>query len=253
MSSILGKPSTGGVIALATIAVGSIVGARYLSTRKVSAAERLSDALLDTEPLREAARFLADRPEARLAACANYLIDVCFRSAEGWGIGTGANDPVGHTRLKSHRYTQAASSVLTEAHVPEHVLNYSVTVPDIAEVRGIRRHGPLALNGILPAYAVPETAQISLADGYTAQIESDLHVTEAFVTGRMRLFGAVTLRDTEGNVGRLNIGSDGLIKGTITRNARIVGRFDGRLGSTIQFKPYQIEPGENGSDSKAGG
>src|SRR5438309_390874 len=204
MTTPFGKPSTGSIIALASLALGGIVGARYLSTRKVSAAERLCDALLDTEPLREAARDLAGKSEARLAACAKYMVDVCFRSADGWGIGTGANDPVGYTRLKTHRYTQGAASVLTEAHVPDHVLNYTVNVPDVAEVRGIRRHGPLTLNGLLPAYAVPETAQISLQDGYTAQIESDLHVTEAFVTGRARMYGALTLRDSEGNVGRLN-------------------------------------------------
>ncbi len=241
MSTTYAKAPAGGIIALATLALGGIVGARYIGTRKVSSAERLADAVLDTEPLREAARDFADRPETRLASCANYIVEVCYRSADGWGIGTGANDPVGHTRLKTHRYTQAVASILTEAHVPEHVLNYSVTVPDVAEVRGIRRHGPLSLNGLLPAYTVPETVQISLQDGYTAQIESDLKVTDAFVTGKARLSGAVTLRDNQGNVGRLNIGSDGLIHGTITRDARIVGRLDGRLGDSIQFKPYQIE------------
>jgi hypothetical protein len=245
MSIPLGKSATGGIIALATLALGGLVGARYLSTRKISTGERLSDALLDTEPLREAARDLADRPAARLASCANYLIDVCYRSAEGWGIGTGANDPIGYTRMKTHRYTQTAVSVLTEAHVPEHVLNYTVIVPDIAEVRGIRRHGPLALTGIVPSYAVPETAQISLQDGYTAQIESDLHLSEAFVTGKARLYGAVTLRDSVGNVGRLNISSDGVIHGAITKDAKIIGRFDGRLGKEIEFKPYQIEPAEH--------
>ena len=71
-------------------------------------------------------------------------------------------------------------------------LNYTVIVPDVAEVRGIRRHGPLTLDELLPAYAVPETAQISLQDGYTAQIESDLHVTDAFVTGKARMYGALT-------------------------------------------------------------
>ena len=98
MSSILASPSKGSVLALATLALGGIVGARYLKTRKVSAAERLADALLDTEPLREASRDMADRPEARLAACATYLVDVCNGSSEGWGIGTGANDPIGSWR-----------------------------------------------------------------------------------------------------------------------------------------------------------
>jgi hypothetical protein len=233
------------MIALATLAVGGLVGARYLGTRKVSAAERLSDALLDTDGLRAAARDLAERPESRLAACANYIVDVGYRSMEGWGIGTGANDPIGHTRLKTHRYTQASASVLTEAHTPSHVLNYSVTVPDVAEVRGVRRHGPLSMSGLVPGYAVPETAQISLPDGYTAQVESGLRVTEALVTGKPRLFGAVTLRDNAGNVGRLNVGSDGHIHGTITRGARIVGRFEGQLGKSIEFKPYQIESGQS--------
>ena len=122
-------------------------------------------------------------------------------------------------------------------------------MPDIAEVRGIRRHGPLALNGLLPAYTVPETAQITLADGYSAQIESEMNVTEGFVTGKARLFGVVTLKDNQGNIGRLNVSPDGIIHGTITRNARVVGRFDGRLGSVIEFKPYQIEPGDRTPDA----
>jgi hypothetical protein len=245
MSTPFAKPSTGSVVALASLALGGIIGARYLGTRKINAAERLSDALLDTEPLREAARDLADMPESRLASCATYLLEVCYRSGEAVGLATGANDPVGYTRYKTHRYTQAAASVLTEAHVPEQVLNYTVTVPDTAEVRGVRRHGSLGLSGILPSYAVPESVQISLHDGYTAQIESDLHVTEAFVTGKVRLFGAVTLRDTAGNVGRLTVGTDGTVHGSITRDARVVGRFDGRIGDAIHFKPYQIEPGSD--------
>ncbi|HLJ53548.1 MAG TPA: hypothetical protein VKT77_00840 [Chthonomonadaceae bacterium] len=245
MNTVLGKPTTGGIIAISTLALGALVGARYLSTRKVSSAERLCDALLDTEPLREAARDMADRPEARLATCASYFVDVAYRSADGWGIGTGANDPIGYARMKTHRYTQGAASVLTESHLPDHVLNYTLNVPDIAEVRGVRRHGPLSMDGLLPAYAVPETAQISLHDGYTAQVEADLHVTEAFVTGKARMYGAVTLRDSDGNVGRLNVGTDGIIHGTITHQNRVVGRFDGRLGSDVAFKPYQIEPGDN--------
>ena len=244
MSTVLGKATAGGVIALATLALGGIAGARYIATRKASAAERLLDSLLDTEALHDAARNL-DKPEARLAACASYMMDVCRRSSDGWGIGTGSNDPVGHTRYKTHRYTQGSASVLTESHSPEHVLNYSVSVPDVADVRGVRRHGPLALNGVLPSYPVPETAQISLHDGYTAQIESELYITEAFVTGKPRVFGAVTLRDSAGNIGRLNVGSDGIVHGTITRDARVVGRFDGRPGAAIEFKPYQIEQGED--------
>ena len=71
------------------------------------------------------------------AACARYIVDVCSRSADGWGIATGANDPLGYTRMQTHRYTQVSASVLTEAHIPDHVLNYTVTISDIGEVRGI--------------------------------------------------------------------------------------------------------------------
>ena len=38
------------------------------------------------------------------------------------------------------------------------------------------------------------------------------------------MYGVLTLRDSEGNVGRLNIGSDSVIHGTITRAAQVVGR-----------------------------
>lgn len=245
MAEILGKPSTGSIIALAAVAVGGIIGARYLSTRKVSAAERLADALLDTEPLRDAARHLADKPEQRLAACATYILDVCNRASGGWRLATGGNDPIGYSRTQIHTYTQAVATVLTEAHTPDHVLTYSITIPDVGEVRGTRKVGPLHMNGLVPAYATPDTAQITLQDGYTAQLESELNMTEGFVTGKPHLFGAITLRDDQGNVGRLNVGSDGSVNGTITRESHIVGRFEGRLKDSVRFLPYQIEKEEN--------
>ena len=244
MSTTMAKLSGGGLLAVATLAIGGILGARYIGTRKISASERLCDALLDTGTLRDVARDVKGQSEARLAACAGYFVDVCRNATEGWGMGTGANDPVGHTRYKTHPYTQGIASVLTEAHVPEHVLNYSVSVPDVATVRGVRKHGTLTLNGILPAYAIPDTTQIGLGDGYTAQIESDLRVSEGLVTGAAKLMGTVTLKDSAGNIGRLNIGADGVVHGTIMREARIVGRMDGKLGTAITFKPFQLEHGE---------
>ncbi|HZP80302.1 MAG TPA: hypothetical protein VFB21_01570 [Chthonomonadaceae bacterium] len=229
---------------LASALAGSVVASRYFGTRKISGAERLAEALLDTESLREAGRDLSEASEKALAACAAYLVHMAFRSAEGLGAASGAEDPIGYSRTHTHPYTHAAATVLTEAGGADARLTYAVNVPDVGEVRGTRHIGPVHISGLCPARRTPDIAQITLADGYTAQLESEFEVGDYLVTGRTRLFGAATLRDNRGNVGRLNIGYDGTISGTITREARVIGRFEGRVAHGLNFKRYQLESGE---------
>jgi hypothetical protein len=228
---------------LVSTVAGAVVAGRYLGTRKVSGAERLDDALLDTEQLRDASGKMAEASETGLAACAAYLIHVAYRASEGLGAAAGADDPVGYSRTHTHPYTHAAATVLTEANAPEHLLTYAVTIPDVGEIRGTRRTGPLKMAGLSPARATPDTAQITLADGYTTQLESEFEVADYLVTGRTRLYGSATMRDNRGNVGRLHIGYDGTIAGTITRETRVIGRFEGRVHEGLHFKQYQIESG----------
>jgi hypothetical protein len=243
---------------LGGLAVGGLIAQRFMSARKVSAAERLAEALLDTEPLRAASRLLPDSTEKALSQCASYLVNVAYRAAEGLGVTSGPEDPVGYSRTHTHPYTGATATVLTEDRkrntisseegasetVKSSCLTYAVTLPETGEVRGTRTIGGVRPSGISLARPTPETVQISLKDGYTAQIETEFEVADSLVTGQVRIFGAATMRDNHGNVGRLNIAQDGLISGTITREARVIGRFEGHAAHGLRFQQYMIEKGD---------
>ena len=235
------KPSTFGLAAIAALAAGGLIGARYFSLKKVSSAERLCDALLDSEPLKQALETPSALSEKRLALCAEYFLTVNRKASEGVGVANAQSDPVGHNRVQSHKYTGAVVSLVTESNSPEQSLSYSVRIPGVGEATGTRQVGGMRMSGIYPAYPTPESVQIQLEDGYTAQIESELQVTDTLLTGRARLFGVVTLRDNQGNVGRLHLGSEETLTGSITRNSQVVGRFDGSLPGNIRFTPYQIQ------------
>jgi hypothetical protein len=237
------KISPKATLALLSAAGVALVASRYFSSRKISAAERLAEALLDTERLRDGAQKLPDHSEAVLAACAGYLVNLAYRAAEGVGLASGLEDPVGYSRTHSHPYTHATATILTEANGPEHLLTYAVTIPNVGEVRGTRRVGALHMSGMTMARPAPDTLQITLPEGYTAQLESEFETPEYLLIGRNHVFGAATLRDNRGNVGRLNISYDGTIAGTVTRDARVIGRFEGKAQHGLYFKQYQLEPG----------
>ncbi len=241
----LKKPNLGQVALMATGLMSAYVAARYYAARKINAAERLAEALLDSERLHEAARSLPDASDTILAACAAYLINVAYRAAEGQGISSGAEDPIGYSRTHHHAYTHAVTTVLTEANSPEHLLTYAVNLPEVGEVRGTRRVGGLRVTGLSPARPAADTVQITLPYGYTAQLESELEIAEYLITGQTRLYGSATLRDNRGNVGRINISYDGAVTGTITRDAHIVGRFEGKVAQGVTFRQHQIEPGND--------
>lgn len=227
---------------LLVAAGGGLVAARYIERRHINGAERLANALLDTGKLTNAARTLPDSTECVLAACAAYAVNMAYRAAEGVGSAGGEEDPIGYSRTHTHPYSHVVATVLTEANAPEQLLTYAVTIPDVGDVRGTRRVG--AVNaGLPPTRPTPDAIQFSLADEYSAQFESEFEVGEYLVLGRTRLTGAATLRDNRDNVGRLNIAPDGAISGTITRNARVIGRFEGNAAHGLYFSQHQIEGG----------
>jgi len=167
---------------------------------------------------------------------------VAYRAAAGEGVT--AEDPEGYSRTHEHPYTHATVTVLTEKHAPEHLLTYAVDLPDVGEVRGTRRVGAVHPAGLTPARPAIDTAQITLPHGYTAQLESEFEIADYLVTGQTKLFGAATLRDNRGNVARLNIAYDGGVSGTITRDAHVIGRFEGKVSTGVTFRQYEIGPGE---------
>jgi hypothetical protein len=238
-------PKAGQVGLLLSGAAVYLLASRYMGTRKVSAAERLAEALLDTDPLEKAARSLPDTPETALAECVAYLVGVAYQAAEGLGKASGPDDPVGATHSQTHSYSGATSLVLTEASRPESIHTYTVNVPDVAQVRGTRRIQSIRLAGLNPVRPTPEAVQITLKADYTAQLESSLEATDYLVTGKNRIHGGVTMRDNRGNFGLLTIEHNGSMIGTITRGERIVGRFTGQVESGVKFQPYQSLPGES--------
>jgi len=107
----------------------------------------------------------------------------------------------------------------------------------------VRRIGTLQLVDLVPAHDTPDTVQIVLTGGYTAQIEADLHTMETMIVGKDRIFGSLALHDNQGNAGHIKVGFDGTLSGTITRDSRIIGRFEGKISEGLRFTPYQIPPG----------
>jgi hypothetical protein len=226
---------------IAAAGAGLIAASRYMTKRKVNGAERFADALLDVERLRSAALHLDENPSAVLAGCAAYWVGVAGFAAEGIGAPAAEDDPVGYSRTHTHPYTNATSTVLTESYTPDHRLIFAVAVPELGEIRGARQIGALKMSGLAPARPVPDAIQITLKDGYTAQIVAELEVADYVVTGKSRLFGSLTLRDNRDNAGRVNIAFDGGISGTITREAKVIGRFNGTLANGLNYQQNQLE------------
>ena len=241
MTSPQSKASTLGFAAVAALAAGGLIGARYFSLKKVSAAERMTEALLDSHPLKTACETPLTLSEKRMALCAEYFLTMNRRASEGVGVANSQKDPEGHNRVHSHKFTGAVASLVTESNSPEEVMSYSVSIPGVGEVTGTRHVGAMRMAGVYPVYPTPESIQIQMEGGYTAQIESELQVTDTLLTGKARLVGVVILRDSEGNVGRLNVGNDESISGTITRDSKVVGRFNGNLPGNLHLTPYQIQ------------
>lgn len=237
------KPSVGQIAVLASAALTSVVAVRYFSGRKSSAAERLTEGLLDTTRLQTAVGHLPDTSHLALAECAGYILNVAVQSAPGVGIAHGEDDPIGYSRTQTQNFTGATATVRTETAAPDRTINYAVAIPEVGEVRGIRRIGALKLTGIIPAHDTPDIVQIVLAEGYSAQIETDLHTAENMIVGKDRVFGTLALHDNQGNAGHINVEFDGGVSGTITRDSRIIGRFEGKISEGLRFTPYQIPPG----------
>ena len=45
-------------------------------------------------------------------------------------------------------------------------------------------------------------------------------------------------------MGRINIGFDGTVTGTITREARVIGRFEGKVSTGVTFRQYDLPPAD---------
>jgi hypothetical protein len=226
-------------------AAAATAGARYVSSKRINAADRLGQALLDTQRLLDAAQYSDTESEAALAACAAYLVNVAHQAAAGIS-GPPALDPVGFERTVKSETSPASAIVTTTAHEPESRWQFEVTVPDLARVTGSRRLTSSRFAGPRVKMSTPDTVSIRFDNGYAARIESDLEFASNLlqvVGPRTHVTGAAHLSDNRNNVGRLQIDQAGEVTGTITRGTRIVGRFEGSLTEGVTFKQYTAVEG----------
>jgi hypothetical protein len=226
--------------ALLGAAAGGMLVARYVNARQINSAERLADALLHTENLQDAARALPEESAQALALCAAYFVKVAYNASEGMNFAGRAEDPIGYQRTHHHPYTKGSATVLTETTENAQAFAYTLRLPEIVEVCGVRRVEAERLVGANPVRPIPETMQVTFGE-YSAQMESDFSVGDYLVYGRVRLSGSVALKDSNGNVGRLHVAEDGTVSGTVTRDNKIVGRFDGKVESGVYYKVNALE------------
>ena len=239
------------VTLLAASAAAAAVAARYYTTKNINCAETLSESLLDTDRLKDAVRDIPEMSEGLLAACAAYFTQFAARVAEGQGMPGSSEDIPGFSRTKQHPFTHSIATVITEENTPEQKLTYAVVIPSIGEVRGTRRTQNIRLALFPPSRPVFDTLQITLPNDYTAQIETELLMTESLSSWQTRLYGTAVLRDNRGNVGRFHIAMDGQITGAVTRDAHVIGRFEGKAPSDFRFRQYEIGSAPDAKEEKA--
>lgn len=230
------RRATGVAVAAATTAAVS-AAAQYASSRRINAAERLGDALLDTSRLSEASGYAAAEPEAALAACAAYLIGTAQLAANGMS-GPPALDPIGFERKCTRAGDTAVATVVTTGHEPESRWRFDVDAPGVARVSGSRRLTAARLMGPRTVMRTPDSVSMRFENGYSANIESDMEFATGLLPGvgpRTLVHGTASLSDNRGNVGRVQIAPGGEVTGTITRGPDIVGRFEGSLQKGLTF------------------
>jgi hypothetical protein len=228
------------VVAVAGGAAVATAGARYVGSKRINAAERLGQALLDASRLEEASRLTDGETEAALAACAAYLINVAHQAAAGI-TGPPAVDAIGYERKVTDDRSNAVATVITTAHDPEARWQFEVDLPGIARVTGSRRLRSSRFAGTKVHMATPDTVSIRFDNGYFANIESDLEFNGHLLPikgSRTQIFGSASLSDNRGNVGRMRIEPNGTVSGTVTRGTEIIGRFEGSLADGLTFQQY---------------
>lgn len=226
--------------ALLGAAAGGMLVARYVNARQINSAERLAESLLRTDPLRDARASFPRESGDALAHCANYFLNASFHASEGMNFAGRAEDPVGYQRTHHHPFTKASVTVLTEVADNAQAFAYTLRLPDIADVCGVRRVEAERIANGTPARPVPETMQMTLGE-YMVQLESDIEVGDFLVYGRTRMTGSVALKDNAGNLGRIHVSEDGKVAGTLTRDNKIVGRFEGQVESGVYYRINAIE------------
>jgi hypothetical protein len=240
LNSILRKAL--GVAAIVGGAAVATAGARYAGSKRINAAQRLGEALLETSRLEEASRYTENESEAALAACSAYLINVAHQAATGI-TGPPAIDPIGFERKLKAERGDGTATVITTAHEPEARWQFDVEAPGIGRISGSRRLSSSRFTGPKVHMRTPDTVSIRFDNGYFASIESDLEFSGNLLAvplagHKTHIYGSASLSDNRGNVGRMKIEPSGEVSGTVTRGSEIVGRFEGSLLEGVTFRQY---------------
>jgi hypothetical protein len=240
LNSILRKAL--GVAAIAGGAAVATAGARYAGSKRINAAQRLGEALLETSRLEEASRYTANESEAALAACAAYLINTAHQAAAGIS-GPPAIDPIGFERKVKADHGDGTATVTTTAHEPEARWQFDAEAPGVGRISGSRRLSSSRFTGPKVHMRTPDTVTIWFDNGYKVNIESELEFSGNLLAvplagHRTHIYGSASLSDNRGNVGRMKIEPSGEVSGTVTRGTEIVGRFEGSLLEGVTFRQY---------------
>ncbi|MEP6756512.1 MAG: hypothetical protein ABJA67_13485, partial [Chthonomonadales bacterium] len=194
-----------GVVALAGGAALLNASARYATSKRMDASQKLADALLQWDRLKEASEVEDGESEAALAACSAYLINVAYQAAYGMA-GPPTIDAIGVEKTATTGEGEATSSVITTAHEPETRWQFEMEAKGTGRVSGSRRLTSARFTGHKVSMRTPDTVSIRLENGYVASIESDLefsgNLLSAPIVGRTTaVFGTASLSDNRGNVG----------------------------------------------------
>ena len=233
---------TAGMGLLASGAFAAAAGIRYYTSRKINAAQKFGQALLDIERLEQAKSYIALEPEAALAASAAYLINTVFLAVEGM-TGPPQIDAIGYERKVFSSDGSLCAIITTTVHSPEARWHFDLDIPNIARVSGSRRLGQAKLTGSRIRMETPDTVTIRFHDGYAVNIETNLAFSGSLVplAGKdAQLIGSASLSDNRGNVGRFSIHEDGAISGSVTCGDKTVGRFSGSLQSGLTFRQSSL-------------
>ncbi len=216
------------------------VATKYAESRKINISERFADLLVHPKWIMETDEMAKESPDAALAACCAWLIDMAYKSTEGI-IGAPLMDPVGYERHAYEPKTGYDATIVTTGLEPEACLKYELTLPKIAKVSGGRRIHAGKLNGTRVLIHAPDSVTIKFDSGYAVNIETNFEFSNSLVPvfgGPLQLSGSASISDNRRNVGRISFQQDGAVAGTITNGDRIVGRISGSISDGITIKRY---------------
>ncbi len=226
---------------LAAAAYGGLLTSRKMLLNRQSAAEILSDALLDVTALTNPKTLQHAESFELMSSCVSYILQATMKASPLSAIIANTEDIRLESRTQTHPYTHTRVDFTTEAGSPEPRFSFTVHIPDFGEVRGTRLFGKKQLSGVSPVQIVRDQCQFNIKDGTNLQMETDLLIPALGKIGGYHVHGSIVVRDETGNIARLYIDGSGNISGALTSCSRVIGRFEGNALTGLHLKKYVSE------------